>query len=917
MPPKKRFIPQTPPAEQEPATIEYVTNLVNQLRNDVSSRQQYAKHADLHALGNKDPINFGTGTARAPGAFGYNFVVDANWATQVGLGLGTEGQSFPTGTGSTFKMYSTVAGAVTQAATDFASTIPGTIFVRPGNYAETITIATGQYVAIIGAGRQSVIIGGLTTSGGSTASVPATFIADSTASIWMTGFTLKTNHSASGTASNGLKATSATDVTIWDCHLVGNTSGATAEYAVSFGGAGDRTKFVHDCTVQNHGVTASTNNPTIITDCYAKSGTIAYALTEDCIINGGQIVSYTTGVSLLDGANDVTIEGLQFVLTTTAVKCAGNNAISVLIDGCTVDSGTTFFDFSSLTFSATTTGGITVSNNRGAVSTAFAFPSSAIAMPMDLHDNAWWGASGAGTIALTSGAIHPMQRMSNNWIDSSSTTPAQEIIDGALNRKFTGGIYWVENTSPLTIGVTACTIRFGDTDVAVARQTVALTGSSATNYIEINSSGTLSSNTTAFTAGTYHVLKVVTTAAGTATYSSHTDVGGVLFVGGSGSSVPTAGFWPIMNAATTLTIASGAITVTQDHHTLIGEGSLNDTLSTINGSVNNKFLVLRPEVAAGNTITLDESGNIKILHGDSTSVAIGSGANYTEQYALLWYDPDATKWLAVFPGVPLDKISDITGSTYVRANTDTSIDLAGLLNLSVGTKDIASGSLVAESTIVHMDTEGAAATDDLVDVQPVAQSTLFFITSVSASRVITARNNSGSGASGYKLFTQGGYDIVLDDPAKVLVLVYDNRLDSANGGWHASLIGAPASKSVTATVFGGSASTTIQRAMFGPMLQGGTILGCKVKKADTITAMGATAWIGDIHLITAANSDTSSLGTTIFTAKPTITNTHFYSAAATLATTTFAAGDWFAFFTDQIGTNAGNILMTLEVVYNS
>ena len=63
--PKKRFVPQVPP-EQEPATIEYVTNLINQLKDSVVSRELYAKHATLHAPGNKDPINYaGTGT---PGA---------------------------------------------------------------------------------------------------------------------------------------------------------------------------------------------------------------------------------------------------------------------------------------------------------------------------------------------------------------------------------------------------------------------------------------------------------------------------------------------------------------------------------------------------------------------------------------------------------------------------------------------------------------------------------------------------------------------------------------------------------------------------------------------------------------------------------------------------------------------------------
>lgn len=101
------------------------------------------------------------------------------------------------------------------------------------------------------------------------------------------------------------------------------------------------------------------------------------------------------------------------------------------------------------------------------------------------------------------------------------------------------------------------------------------------------------------------------------------------------------------------------------------------------------------------------------------------------------------------------------------------------------------------------------------------------------------------------------------------------------------------------------------------MPQGGIIISHACKKANPAAAMGATAWIGDIHLLASASANTNSIGTTIFGTKPTITNTNYHSTAAVLSTTTFAAGDWFYYFTDQVGTGAGNIVQTLEVLYNT
>ena len=68
-------------------------------------------------------------------------------------------------------------------------------------------------------------------------------------------------------------------------------------------------------------------------------------------------------------------------------------------------------------------------------------------------------------------------------------------------------------------------------------------------------------------------------------------------------------------AATTLTIASGAITATQVVHTVEGEGAASDTLYTINGGAENQTLILYPETA-GNLITLGHSSGNIVIAGD-------------------------------------------------------------------------------------------------------------------------------------------------------------------------------------------------------------------------------------------------------------------------------------------------------------
>jgi len=122
------------------------------------------------------------------------------------------------------------------------------------------------------------------------------------------------------------------------------------------------------------------------------------------------------------------------------------------------------------------------------------------------------------------------------------------------------------------------------------------------------------------------------------------------------------------------------------------------------------------------------------------------------------------------------------------------------------------------------------------------------------------------------------------------------------------------SHEIPVVVDGATASTTAPYAMVR-IPNACTIVSVHVKTAENIT-IGATAWIGDIHKILAANVNTDGQGTTIYATqgnRPTITNGNMGNQATTPDVTALADGDYLAFYTDQVGTNATFIAMAVEV----
>lgn len=104
------------------------------------------------------------------GPFGYDYLIDTNWATVVAAGDGTEGQSFTTFHGYTFKVYSTIKAAVDNANSS-RQTLgqSSSFFIAGGDYTVSVTIeidppTSGSY-HFYGSGSDSVTITGTMSSG--------------------------------------------------------------------------------------------------------------------------------------------------------------------------------------------------------------------------------------------------------------------------------------------------------------------------------------------------------------------------------------------------------------------------------------------------------------------------------------------------------------------------------------------------------------------------------------------------------------------------------------------------------------------------------------------------------------------------------------------------------------------------------
>jgi hypothetical protein len=98
------------------------------------------------------------------------------------------------------------------------------------------------------------------------------------------------------------------------------------------------------------------------------------------------------------------------------------------------------------------------------------------------------------------------------------------------------------------------------------------------------------------------------------------------------------------DASTELTIATGAITVTQTFHRIDTEADAStDNLDTINGGADGQFLVIRAE-NAGREVVVTTAGNITTSDGNNVAL------DQVYKFLLLVYDGNRSKWNVVGGG---------------------------------------------------------------------------------------------------------------------------------------------------------------------------------------------------------------------------------------------------------------------------
>lgn len=121
----------------------------------------------------------------------------------------------------------------------------------------------------------------------------------------------------------------------------------------------------------------------------------------------------------------------------------------------------------------------------------------------------------------------------------------------------------------------------------------------------------------------------------------------------------------------TLTIASGAITVTGAYHLVDTEASAaSDDLDTINGTANGQLLKIRT-TADARDVTITNAGNIVTPLGQKITLSS------TAQTAVMQYDSALTKWIVLSYAPPVvttrQYLTAGTGATYTTPNGCTAI----------------------------------------------------------------------------------------------------------------------------------------------------------------------------------------------------------------------------------------------------
>ncbi len=202
-----------------------------------------------------------------------------------------------------------------------------------------------------------------------------------------------------------------------------------------------------------------------------------------------------------------------------------------------------------------------------------------------------------------------------------------------------------------------------------------------------------------------------------------------------------------------VTIASGAIARGESALTVDTEGgAATDDLATITGGRAGAWLLLGAAAPDRTVVVRHGSGNIRLSAGEDCALTA------VEQHLLLVYHDAAWHEITRTAVVASALVSD-------RAYALGTATLNGQLVFAGTARTISAGAITATRSVHAVDTEGAAATDDLDTINGGQTGALLVLRAAHADRTVVVKPDTGNVGL--------DADYYLDSTAKHLLLLYD------------------------------------------------------------------------------------------------------------------------------------------------
>lgn len=268
------------------------------------------------------------------------------------------------------------------------------------------------------------------------------------------------------------------------------------------------------------------------------------------------------------------------------------------------------------------------------------------------------------------------------------------------------------------------------------------------SYIEVNSSGVVSSNVVGFSNGQYP-LAIVTAASGDITRIQ--DKRGALYLAEFTEANLDDLAASLFDPATELTISGGTVTRTQNVHRIDTEGdSPSDNLDTISGGADGMLIIVRAQDAARTVVLKDGTGNLALNGAD---IALDD----TDPWIFLQYDGVLSKWVII--------------GTTGDLKADGSVDVQNLVLEAASELTIATGAVTRTQLVHTIDTEGDVPSDNLDTISGGTDGMLVILRAENAARTVVLRDDIGN-------LALNGQDITLDNVEPFIFLQYDGVLSA-------------------------------------------------------------------------------------------------------------------------------------------